>query len=103
MTTPAPHDLMAQSLLRIQTALRRSLDTIVRVAAAPVPDGERGGFAEFCSRFTRFLHAHHDGEEQLVFPKLTEVAARAALPAYAADVTAWRADHAKLLAHLSAF
>jgi len=103
MNTPAPHDLMAQALLRIHTALRRSLDSIVRVSAAPVPDGDRAGFAEFCSRFTRFLHVHHDGEEQIVFPKLTEAAARASLPAYASDVTSWRAAHAKLLGSLSAF
>jgi hypothetical protein len=103
MNTPTPHDLMAQSLNRIHTALRRSLDTIVRVSAAPLADGDRAGFAEFCGRFTRFLHVHHDGEEQIVFPKLTEVAARASLPAYASDVTGWRADHEKLLGHLSAF
>ena len=52
---------MGQSLLQVPMALRRSLDTIVRVSAAPVPDGDRAGFAEFCSRFTRFLHVHHDG------------------------------------------
>src|SRR5262245_43859098 len=103
MSASAPHDLMAQSLLRIHTALRRSLDTIVRVSAAPVPDADRAGFAEFCRCFTRFLYVHHDGEEHIVFPKLTEVAARASLPAYASDVMAWRAAHEKLLAHLSAF
>src|SRR5215467_13347380 len=103
MNTPSPHDLLAQSLLRIHSALRRSLDTIVRVSAAPVPDGDRAGFAEFCSRFTRFLHVHHDGEETLIFPKLSEVATRAAQPNYAADVTGWRADHEKLLGRLGAF
>jgi len=103
MNTPASHELMAQSLLRIHTALRRSLDTIVRVSAGPVPDGDRAGFAEFCSRFTRFLHVHHDGEEEIVFPKLTEAATRASLPAYASDVTGWRAAHQELLGSLSAF
>ena len=103
MNTPAPHELMAQAVLRIHTALRRSLDTIVRVSAAPVPESDRNDFADFCGRFTRFLHVHHDGEEEIVFPKLTEVAARAALPAYAADVTGWRANHKKLLGHLGAF
>ena len=103
MNTPATHELMAQSLLRIHTALRRSLDSIVGASAAPVPDGDRAGFAEFCGRFTRFLHVHQDGEEQIVFPKLTEAAARASLPAYATDVTGWRAAHEKLLGSLSAF
>jgi hypothetical protein len=98
-----PYDLMAQGLLRIHTALRRTLDTIVRVSAAPIPDGDRAAFAAFCAGFTRFLHVHHDGEEEIVFPKLTEVAARAGLPAYASDVTSWRADHKKLLGHLNAF
>jgi hemerythrin-like domain-containing protein len=103
MNASAPSDLMAQSLLRIHTALRRSLETILRVSAAPVPEGDRADFADFCGRFTRFLHTHHDGEEQIIFPKLTEVAARASLPAYASDVVGWRADHAKLLGRLSAF
>jgi len=103
MNTPPSHELLAESLLRIHTALRRSLDTIVRVSAAPVPDGDRAGFAEFCSRFTRFLHVHHDGEEEIVFPKLTEVAARASLPEVATDVTSWRAAHKNLLGRLSAF
>jgi hypothetical protein len=103
MTTPAPQELLTQSLLRIHTALRRSLDTIVRVSAAPVPEGDRAGFADFCNRFTRFLHVHHDGEETIVFPKLTEIATRASQPAYAADVTGWRADHEKLLGRLDAF
>lgn len=103
MNTAAPFELMAHAVNRIHTALRRTLDTIVRVAAAPVPDSDRNDLADFCGRFTRFLHVHHDGEETIVFPKLTEGAARAALPAYASDVTGWRADHKKLLGHLSAF
>jgi hypothetical protein len=103
MNAPAPHDVMAQSLLRIHEALRRSLDTIVRVSAAPVPEGDRAGFADFCGHFTRFLHVHHDGEEEIVFPKLTEVAARASQPQIASDVTSWRAAHKQLLGHLAAF
>jgi hypothetical protein len=103
MNTSAPHELMAQAVNRIHNALRRSLDTIARVSAAPVPESDRNDFADFCDRFTRFLHVHHDGEETIVFPKLTEGAARAALPSYASDVTGWRADHTKLLGHLSAF
>ena len=99
----APFELMAQALLRIHTALRRSLDTIVRVSDAPVPETDRTDFADFCGRFTRFLHSHHDGEEEIIFPKLTEVAARAELPVYASDVTGWRATHKQLLGHLTAF
>jgi hemerythrin-like domain-containing protein len=102
-TAPASHELMAHGLLRIHTALRRILDTIVRVSAAPIPDGDRAGFADFCAGFNRFLHVHHDGEEEIIFPKLTEVATRAGLPVYASDVTGWRADHKKLLGHLDAF
>jgi hypothetical protein len=97
------YDRMAQGLVRIHSALRRTLDTIVRVSAAPVPEGDRGGFADFCAGFARFLHVHHDGEEEVVFPKLTEVAARAGLPAYASDVTGWRDDHKQLLGQLDAF
>ncbi len=100
---PASHELMAHGLLRIHTALRRILDTIVRVSAGPVPDGDRAGFADFCAGFNRFLHVHHDGEEEIIFPKLTEVSARADLPVHASDVTGWRADHKKLLGSLKAF
>jgi hemerythrin-like domain-containing protein len=103
MNAPAPFELMAHAVGRIHTALRRTLDTIVRVSAAPVPESDRADLAEFCGRFTRFLHVHHDGEETIVFPKLTEGAARAALPAYASDVTGFRADHQKLLGHLGPF
>ena len=80
MNAPTPSDLMAQSLLRIHAALRRTLDTIVRVSAAPVPEGDRTAFADFCGRFTRFLRVHHDAEEEIIFPKVAEVSERASLP-----------------------
>jgi hemerythrin-like domain-containing protein len=101
-SAPTPVELMAESLLRIHSALRRILDTIVRVSAAPVPEDDRAAFADFSGGFTRFLHAHHQSEEEIVFPKLSEVAARASQPAYAANVADWRADHEKLLVHLAA-
>jgi hemerythrin-like domain-containing protein len=101
--SPTAFERMAQSLLRIHTALRRSLDTIVRVSSDPVPEDDRAGFAAFCQRFARLLHTHHQGEEEVIFPKLTEVAARASLPAYASDVIGWRHDHEKLLGFLSTF
>jgi hypothetical protein len=103
MNSPQAYELMNQSLDRIHGALRRSLDTIVRVSGADVSEGDRAGFAEFCSRFTRFLHVHHDSEETIIFPKVNEVAARASQPAYAADVAGFRADHEKLLGSLGAF
>jgi hypothetical protein len=102
-TASEAHEQAARGLFQIHTALRRTLDTIIRVSAAPIPDADRTGFAHFCASFNRFLHVHHDGEEEIIFPKLTEVAARAGLPAYASDVTGWRADHKKLLGGLKAF
>ena len=53
--------------------------------------------------FRIHLQVHHDGEEEIVFPKLTEVSARAGLPVYASDVTSWRAAHKTLLGSLNAF
>jgi hemerythrin-like domain-containing protein len=100
MPSTAPHDLVAQSLARIHTALRRSLETILRVSAQPIPESDRADFAEFCGRFTLFLRTHHDGEEEVVFPKVSEAAKRASLPEYASGVTTWRAEHETLLAHL---
>lgn len=102
VTTPAPHDQLAHGLLRIPTAIRRSLETIVRVSADAIPESDRVGFADFCARFTQFLRTHHDGEEEIVFPKLTEAAGRTSMPGYASYVTGWRADHEKLLVQLSA-
>jgi len=103
MKSLAPHELMIQSVLRIHDALRRSLDSIVRASDGPVPEGDRAGLAEFCSRFTRFLHVHHDSEEEILFPKFVEVATRAGQPAFASEVTSWRHDHEKLLGSLAAF
>jgi hemerythrin-like domain-containing protein len=96
-------DLMAHSLLRIHAGLRRTLETIVRVSAAPIPEHDRSAFADFCARFTRFLHVHHESEEEIIFPKVTEVSERESLPVYASNVASWRADHKKLLGALSAF
>jgi len=101
VTKPAPHDQLANGLLRIHTALRRSLETITRVSAGDIPESDRAGFADFCARFTQLLRTHHDGEEGIVFPKLTEAAARTSMPEYASYVTGWRADHEKLLVQLS--
>jgi hemerythrin-like domain-containing protein len=97
--SPAP-DQLAQGLIRIHTALRRSIDKIIRVSAAPVPEGDRAGFANFCGRFMRFLTVHHDGEEEIVFPKLVACAGRASMPEYTSNVATWRAAHEKLLVHL---
>jgi hypothetical protein len=103
MKSPTPDQLMIQSVLRIHDALRRSLDSIVSVSSGVVAEGDRAGLAEFCARFTRFLHVHHDSEEEILFPKFTEVALRAGKPEFAAEVTSWRHDHEKLLGSLAAF
>ena len=102
MDAPPTHQL-ADGLLRIHSALRRSLETIIRVSAEPIPAGDRGAFSNFCERFTRFLRVHHEGEEEIVFPKLVECAERASMPTSAAKVDVWRADHEKLLVQLSTF
>lgn len=102
-TETTPHELMAQGLFRIHSALRRTLDAIVRVSAAPIDAGDRAGFADFCASFTRFLHVHHDGEEEVIFPKLSEAAARAELPSSAQAVSGFRDDHKNLLGRLDAF
>jgi len=102
-TDTTPYDLMAQGLFRIHSALRRTLDAIVRISTAPIAEGDRAGFADFCASFTRFLHVHHDGEEEIIFPKLTEAAARAELPSHAQQVAGFRDDHKNLLGRLDAF
>jgi hemerythrin-like domain-containing protein len=101
MPSSAPHDLLAQGLIRIHTALRRSLESIVRTSARPIAERDRADFVDFCTRFTHFLRTHHDGEEEIVFPKVTEAAQRASMLQHASNVTTWREDHEKLLVHLS--
>ncbi len=103
MITRASHDVLAEGLTRIHTALRRSLETIIRVSSQPIPERDRADFVDFCERFAHFLRTHHEGEEEVVFPKLTEAAQRSSMPEYASGVTSWRADHEKLLVQLSAF
>jgi hemerythrin-like domain-containing protein len=100
---PSPSEMLARALATIHVALRRSLDTIVQTVAAPIPESERSGFADFCERFARLLHSHHDGEEEVVFPVLTEAATRAAMPERVANVAKWRAEHQSLLSHLRDF
>jgi hypothetical protein len=95
--------MLAGALANIHFALRRSLDTIVRTAAQPIPEGDRLAFAEFCERFTRLLHSHHDGEEEVVFPAFTQALTRAAMPERVSNVNKWRADHQALLSRLRDF
>jgi hypothetical protein len=103
MNSATPHDMLAGGLTMIHAALRRSLETIVRVSSEAIPEQDRAGFAGFARGFTKTLHVHHDGEEEIVFPKLTEAAQRGSLPKHASDVEGWRGDHEKLLVRLSAF
>ena len=102
METPAWSIELVRGLARIHAVLRRSLETIVRVASAPVADGDRAAFAEFTERFTRFLEVHHDGEEEIIFPAVTKAAERASVDAAAASVVGFRADHGRLLERLAA-
>jgi hypothetical protein len=103
MDAPAPtwSTEMARGLTRIHAALRRSLDTIVRVASEPVNEGDRPALAEFSERFVRFLEVHHDGEEEIIFPAVSAAAARDSIDGLAASVVGWRADHERLLARLA--
>jgi hypothetical protein len=109
MDAPPWSTELTRGFARVHLVLRRSLDTIVRVAAAPVADADRAGFADFGERFARFLEVHHDGEEEIIFPAVTAAAARASrdsgdsIDGPAASVAAWRADHTRLLARLAAY
>jgi hemerythrin-like domain-containing protein len=102
MDTPAWSIELVRSLARVHAVLRRSLETIVRVASAPVGEVDRAAFAEFTERFARFLEVHHDGEEEIIFPTVTKAAARASVDGAAASVVTFRADHERLLARLAA-
>jgi hemerythrin-like domain-containing protein len=91
------HEALHSGLGIIHTALRRSLASIVRTAEAPIADADRAGFAEFAERFARFLHVHHDGEEEIVFPALAK-----ASPDAKTLVDGWKQDHATLIPKLRA-
>ncbi len=84
----------------VHRALRRCLDSIIRVLEHPVPERDRGDFADFIERFTKFLHSHHDGEEQVIFPSLRAAAERVSMPAMLAHLNSWQAAHETLLSRL---
>jgi hemerythrin-like domain-containing protein len=92
-----------RGLARIHAVLRRSLDTIVRTLAQPIPESDRAAFSEFSERFAHFLRTHHEGEEEIVFPTLTEGAKRASIQEPVASVAGWRAEHEKLVVRLGEF
>lgn len=104
MDVPAWSTEIARGLSRVHAVLRRSLETIVRVASGPVAEGDRAAFAQFTDHFTRFLEVHHDGEEEVIFPAVKTAAERHAPPdaGPVARVAQWRADHEKLLTRLAA-
>jgi hemerythrin-like domain-containing protein len=102
MDTPTWSIELVRGLARVHAVLRRSLETIVRVASAPVAEADRAAFAAFTEHFTRFLEVHHDGEEEIIFPTVTKAAERAAVDGAAASVVGFRADHERLLERLAA-
>jgi hemerythrin-like domain-containing protein len=91
------HEALLHGLNMVHTALRRSLASIVRIAEAPIADADRAAFVEFTERFARFLHVHHDGEEEIVFPVL-----RSSSPEAQKLVDGWKGDHATLIPKLRA-
>jgi hemerythrin-like domain-containing protein len=91
--TESKHEMFLRGMALVHTALRRSLDTIVRVAGSPIPETDRAAFADFAARFVTFLEGHHDSEEQIIFPALEK--------GFADQVSGWRADHQRLLDALS--
>src|SRR5215467_192069 len=99
-SSESQHATLLHGLALVHRALRRSLETIVRVSAQPIPDTDRSDFAEFTARFTKFLHTHHDGEEEVIFPALRAAGERVGMPGQVAHVAEWKADHEKLLLRL---
>jgi len=97
---PSPHAQLLHSLALVHRALRRSLDSIIRVSEHPVPEHDRGDFADFIERFTKFLHSHHDGEEQVIFPSLHAAAERVSMRDLLGRLDSWKAAHETLLSRL---
>ena len=97
---PSPHAQLLRSLALVHRALRRSLDSIIHVSEQPVPERDRGDFADFIERFTKFLHSHHDGEERVVFPSLRAAAERVSMTELLTHLGSWQAAHEKLLSRL---
>ena len=97
---PSQHAQLLHSLALVHRALRRSLNSIIQVSEQPVPERDRGDFADFIERFTKFLHSHHDGEEQVIFPSLRAAAERVSMGDLLAHVASWQAAHETLLSRL---
>src|SRR5262249_23541604 len=101
MASPdSQHATLLHGLALVHRALRRCLETIIRVSARPIPESDRSDFAEFTGRFTKFLQTHHDGEEEVIFPALRAAGERAAMADQVAHVGEWKADHEQLLPRL---
>ena len=98
---------MFQELLWVHSAIRRDLETVERLAA-DVENGLPGQALEDaldelkttgplwrlkvnCLRYCRFVHAHHNAEDALLFPAL-----RAADPSIGSVVDRLEADHARV-------
>ncbi|RPH71846.1 MAG: hemerythrin domain-containing protein [Myxococcaceae bacterium] len=71
-SSDSQHATLLHGLALVHRALRRCLETIIRVSAQPIPESDRLDFTEFTGRFTKFLHTHHDGEEEVIFPALRQ-------------------------------
>lgn len=95
------HATTLHGLALVHAALRRSLETIVRVAQSPIAESDRAAFADFSQRTCDFVHLHHDGEEDVVFPTLKKAFEAAQLSDALAHLATWRKDHEKLLGKLA--
>lgn len=97
---PSQHALLLHGMVLVHRALRRSLDSIIHVSEQPVPERDRGDFADFIARFTKFLRSHHDGEEEVIFPSLRAAAERVSMGDLLVQLDAWQAAHEALLSGL---
>ncbi|HEX2921033.1 MAG TPA: hemerythrin domain-containing protein [Bacteroidales bacterium] len=68
---------VTEGMLRIHKLLSRSLDVSIskcdEYVKTGIPSSEREGFLMYLTTFIRVMHAHHAGEDDVVFPRFTGV------------------------------
>jgi hemerythrin-like domain-containing protein len=92
-----------EALLRLLTiahaALRRSLASIIKFSSSPLPASDQAPFIDYVTRFLEFLHTHHGGEDEVLFPGLSRCFERAGAAGQEAAqaLRVWGAEHTPVI------
>jgi hemerythrin-like domain-containing protein len=73
MTTPGSYNTETSDMIAVHQALLGSLDAAPSLIGKAADDPERVGvIGSFYDNVLEFLHVHHAGEDELIYPRLEE-------------------------------